>query len=95
MIKELSLSPGERVRFVSDIHFGHAKALVREPEELKFLLEGCTHLVVCGDLSETRESPYQAEGLENAPVFCACAPKPECSPSCWRAIMTQMRNSAC
>ena len=42
MIKELSLSPGERVRFVSDIHFGHAKALVREPEELKFLLEGCT-----------------------------------------------------
>ena len=48
MIKELSLSPGERVRFVSDIHFGHAKALAREPEELKFLLEGCTHLVYAG-----------------------------------------------
>ena len=69
MIKELSLSPGERVRFVSDIHFGHAKGLVREPEELKSLLEGCTHLVVCGDLSETRASPYQAEGLQKRARF--------------------------
>lgn len=69
MIKELSLAPGERARFVSDIHFGHAKALAREPEDLKFLLEGCTHLVVCGDLSETRESPYQKEGLEKRARF--------------------------
>ena len=41
MIQELALAPGERARFISDIHFGHAKALVREPEELAFLLEGC------------------------------------------------------
>lgn len=40
---------------------------------MKFLLEGCTHLVVCGDLSETRESPYQAEGLEKRARFlCMC-----------------------
>lgn len=69
MIQELALAPGERARFISDIHFGHAKALVREPEELAFLLEGCTHLVVCGDLSETRESPYQSEGLEKRGRF--------------------------
>nr|WP_270589013.1 hypothetical protein [Akkermansia muciniphila] len=68
MIQELDLAPGERARFISDIHFGHAKALAREPEELGFLLEGCSHLVVCGDLSETRESPCREEGLENGPV---------------------------
>ena len=39
MIQELDLAPGERARFISDIHFGHAKALAREPEELGFLLE--------------------------------------------------------
>lgn len=69
MIKELDLLPGESARFISDIHFGHAKALVPEPEELAFLLEGCTHLVVCGDLSETRASPYQQEGLEKRGRF--------------------------
>lgn len=69
MIKELVLAPGECARFVSDIHFGHAKALVRDPEELAFLLEGCSHLVVCGDLSETRESPFRAEGLEKRARF--------------------------
>lgn len=69
MIQELALAPGERARFISDIHFGHAKALVRQPEELAFLLEGCTHLVVCGDLSETRESPYRKEGLEKRARF--------------------------
>lgn len=69
MIQELNLAPGERARFISDIHFGHVKALVREPDELSFLLKGCTHLVVCGDLSETRESPYQAEGLEKRSRF--------------------------
>ena len=25
MIQELDLAPGERARFISDIHFGHAK----------------------------------------------------------------------
>ena len=69
MIQELDLAPGERARFISDVHFGHAKALAREPEELAFLLEECTHLVVCGDLSETRESPCQAEGLEKRARF--------------------------
>ncbi len=69
MIQELDLAPGERARFISDIHFGHAKALAREPEELGFLLEGCSHLVVCGDLSETRESPCREEGLEKRARF--------------------------
>lgn len=69
MIQELDLASGERARFISDIHFGHAKALTREPEELGFLLEGCSHLVVCGDLSETRESPCREEGLEKRARF--------------------------
>lgn len=91
MIQELDLAPGERARFISDIHFGHAKALAREPEELGFLLEGCSHLVVCGDLSETRESPCREEGLENGPVSCGCAGMPGCSPFCWPATMTRTR----
>lgn len=66
MIQELDLAPGERARFISDIHFGHAKALAREPEELGFLLEGCSHLVVCGDLSETRESPARRKDWKTA-----------------------------
>lgn len=69
MIKELFLSPGDRARFISDIHFGHAKALVKEPEELAFLLDGCSHLVVCGDLSETRECSCRTEGLEKRARF--------------------------
>lgn len=69
MIRELELAPGECARFISDIHFGHAGAVVKEPEELEFLLEGCSHLVVCGDLSETRAGSYQAEGLEKRARF--------------------------
>lgn len=69
MIREVDIAPGDCVRFVSDIHFGHAKALSGEPESLAFLLEGCSHLVVCGDLSETRECSYQAAGLEKRARF--------------------------
>lgn len=69
MIQELALAPRDRARFISDIHFGHTKALVREPEELEFLLKGCSHLVVCGDLSETREGPCREEGLEKRARF--------------------------
>lgn len=67
MIQELDLASGERARFISDIHFGHAKALTREPEELGFLLEGCSHLVVCGDLSETREAPAGRKDWKTGP----------------------------
>lgn len=45
MIQELDLARGTR-QAASDIHFGHAKALAREPEELGFLRQ--PHLVVCG-----------------------------------------------
>ena len=45
-----------------------------EPEELGFLLEGCSHLVVCGDLSEARESPCRGrKDWKNRPVSCGCA----------------------
>ncbi len=74
MIQELDLAPGERARFISDIHFGHAKALAREPEELGFLLEGCSHLVVCGDLSETRESPLPGGRIGKTGPFPADVP---------------------
>lgn len=94
MIQELDLASGERARFISDIHFGHAKALTREPEELGFLLEGCSHLVVCGDLSETRESPCREEGLEKRPVS-ADVPVPGCSPFCWPATMIRTRKPDC
>ena len=32
MIQELDLAPGERARFISDIHFGHAKAQPRQQQ---------------------------------------------------------------
>lgn len=69
MIQELTIEPGDRVRFISDIHFGHPKSLVQNPESLRFLLEKCNYLVVCGDLSETRKSPYQADGLKKRARF--------------------------
>ena len=92
MIQELDLAPGERARFISDIHFGHAKALAREPEELGFLLEGCSHLVVCGDLSETRAG---RKDWKNGPVSCGCAGMPGCSPFCWPVTMIRTRKPAC
>ena len=90
MIQELDLASGERVRFISDIHFGHAKALTREPEELGFLLEGCSHLVVCGDLSAAGRKDWK-----NGPVFCGCAGMPGCSPFCWPATMIRTRKPDC
>lgn len=57
------------IRFVSDLHLGHGDALAKRPEELAFLLEGCSSLVVCGDLSEDRESVFREESLRQRAIF--------------------------
>lgn len=56
-------------RFVSDLHLGHDEAFARKPEELSFLLEGCSRLVVCGDLSEDRDSIFKEESARQKAVF--------------------------
>ncbi len=40
MIQELDLAPGERARFISDIHFGHAKALAGSRKSWGFFWRG-------------------------------------------------------
>ncbi len=69
MIRDLTLRAGQCARFISDIHLGHPKAKAEDPASLSFLLEGCTHLIVCGDLSETRESVFKADALDKRDRF--------------------------
>lgn len=57
------------IRFVSDLHLGHEDSFAKAPEDLAFLLEGCASLVVCGDLSEDRESIFQEESLRQRAIF--------------------------
>lgn len=45
-----------RLRFVSDLHLGNEKSTIQTLEQVRFLLEGCDVLIVCGDLSEVRGS---------------------------------------
>lgn len=58
MKKDLPALPGQTIRFISDLHLGHAKSAIRDVEQIRFLLEGCRILVICGDFSETREEDF-------------------------------------
>ncbi len=54
--------PGMRVRFISDLHYGHERCEAPSPQALIDSMEGIGMLVVVGDLAETRESPWQKRG---------------------------------
>lgn len=95
MIQELDLAPGERAQVYFRHPFRPCQGAGREPEELGFLLEGCSHLVVCGDLSETRESPCREEGLEKRARFLRMCRDAGVQPFCWPATMIRTRKPAC
>ena len=61
--------PAGCIRFVSDLHLGHGDAFAKHPEELRFLLEGCSTLVVCGDMVEDRKSPFREESMRQKAVL--------------------------
>ncbi len=52
----LSLTPehGTCVRILSDLHYGHPRSRVPEPEQLVARMQGVDILVIAGDLAETR-----------------------------------------
>ncbi len=58
MKKDLPGLPGQTIRFISDLHFGHSKSAIRNAEQVRFLLDGCQILVICGDFTETREKDF-------------------------------------
>ncbi len=64
-ILDLTPPPGARVRVLSDLHYGHARCEAPPVEELSSLLDGVDFLVIAGDLAETRESAWQAEGIQS------------------------------
>ncbi|MBQ1960295.1 MAG: hypothetical protein II349_02095 [Akkermansia sp.] len=54
--------PGMRVRFISDLHYGHERCLAPPPQQLVETLGGIGMLVVVGDMAETRPCPWQERG---------------------------------
>lgn len=62
-IADIDPQPGMKVRFISDLHYGHERCEAPPPEKLDFLLEGADMLVVAGDLAETRPCAWQERGL--------------------------------
>lgn len=68
-IIDIDPPPGSRVRFVSDLHFGHDRGEAPEPHRLAPLLRGADMLIVVGDLAETRPCANQAAGLAARAAF--------------------------
>lgn len=62
IIRNIDPPPGMRVRFISDLHYGHERCQAPEPQDLAPLLEGVGMLVVAGDLAETRPCVWQERG---------------------------------
>ena len=55
--------PGERVRFVSDLHLGHERCCLPAAELLPGLVSGCDTLVLNGDMAETRPCEWRERAL--------------------------------
>lgn len=62
VIADIDPAPGVRVRFLSDLHYGHERCEAPPPRELAPLLEGIGMLVIAGDLAETRSCSWQSRG---------------------------------
>ncbi len=63
LICRLTPAPGDVVRVISDLHLGHERCEAPPIENLVPLLKGIRHLIVAGDLAETRPGEWQARGL--------------------------------
>ncbi len=62
-IAELNPERGELVRVVSDLHLGHERSRFAGMDAWRKNLRGCRHLVVAGDLAETRCCEFREKGL--------------------------------
>lgn len=54
MIQDLNISADALVRFSSDLHLGHPRSKIQHIDEIRPLLEGVQHLILCGDTAELR-----------------------------------------
>lgn len=63
IIEDIDPPPGMKVRFISDLHYGHERSQAPLPQDLGDLLQGIGMLVIVGDLAETRPCPWQQKGL--------------------------------
>lgn len=64
-IIRINPTPGTRVRFISDLHYGHERCEAPAPAELaERLLRNIDMLVIVGDFAETRNCPWQERGLK-------------------------------
>lgn len=64
LIVDIDTRPGERVRFVSDLHLAHERCDALTKYRLAELFEGTDTLVVVGDMAETRPCPWRETGLQ-------------------------------
>lgn len=70
-IAELNPKPGDLVRVVSDLHLGHERSRFSGVEEWRNHVRGCKHLIVAGDLAETRVCEFQEQAFALRERFCA------------------------
>ncbi len=61
-IVDINPAPGMRVRFLSDLHYGHERCEAPLPGKFAPLLQDIGMLVVVGDLAETRSCAWQSRG---------------------------------
>ena len=64
-IETINPPAGMLVRFISDLHYGHERCEAPSPAELaaRMTQGGVGMLVVVGDVAETRQCAWQAEGM--------------------------------
>lgn len=65
-IETINPPAGMLVRFISDLHYGHERCEAPAPAELaaRMTQGGVGMLVVVGDVAETRQCAWQAEGMK-------------------------------
>lgn len=56
-------APGALVRVISDLHLGHERCEVPNSALPEKLLDGVDHLIIAGDLAETRNCLWKEQGM--------------------------------
>lgn len=71
---DIDVKPGERVRFISDLHLAHERCQALTDYDLESVVRGTDILVSNGDLSETRPCPWREMGVRlRADFHALCA----------------------
>lgn len=64
-IETVNPAPGKKLRFISDLHYGHERCEAPSPAKLvQRLLNGIDILVTVGDTAETRPCDWQERGMQ-------------------------------